>query len=37
MDYDIMEFMPGASSTVVDIAELSVWTEGMEVLSAKAD
>jgi len=37
LDYDIMEFMPGASSTMVDIAELSVWTDGMEVLSAKAD
>jgi hypothetical protein len=37
MDYDIMEFMPGAASTMVDIAELSVWTGGMEVLGAKAD
>jgi hypothetical protein len=40
MDYDIMDFMPGASSTMVDIAELSVWTGGLvteEELSVKAD
>jgi Fe-S-cluster-containing dehydrogenase component len=35
MDYDIMEFMPGAASTMVDIAELSVWTSGMETLNVE--
>ena len=34
LDYDIMEFMPGSTSTP-DLAELSVWTDGMEVLSAE--
>jgi Fe-S-cluster-containing dehydrogenase component len=34
MEVDIMDFMPGAESTMVDIAALSVWTEGMEVLNA---
>jgi hypothetical protein len=29
-----MDFMPGADSTMVGIAALSVWTEGMEVLNA---
>jgi Fe-S-cluster-containing dehydrogenase component len=34
MDVDIMDFMPGADSTMVDIAALSVWTDGMEALNA---
>jgi Fe-S-cluster-containing dehydrogenase component len=34
MDVDIMDFMPGADSTMVDIAALSVWTEGMEMFNA---